>query len=90
VQAEHAAEDDDSLQSEQSNVGSVASACSSQVGWSRFQMSLFDNKQGVQEELNNCILLDDGLSTSLFRNKNLMEQIHDSNKTLELVMNAGT
>ena len=54
-----------------------------------YKINLMNKKRKATEHMKDCIILDNGLTMSLFANLNLVEKIRESKNTLELHTNTG-
>ena len=57
--------------------------------WSSLQINLMNKKRKATEHMKDWIILDNGLTMSLFANPDLVEKIRESKNTLELHTNTG-
>ena len=80
MQAEQGKQDEDSSSKQEEN---------KKTEWSGLQINLMNKKRKVTEHMKDWIILDNGLTMSLFTNPDLMEKIRESKNTLELHTNTG-
>ena len=80
MQAKQKKDDDEASQSDKSL---------KKTRWSSMQVCLMDKKKDISSKMKDDIILDNGLTLSVFANPELVEGIRKSKSTLEMATNVG-
>ena len=87
-------DDNQSVQTNQSDISNISTPTITERGWAAFQLNLMNKETSLLTNEHECmkewILLDNGSTVDLFSNSNLVTNINTTNELMELATNTGT